>query len=196
MPYHHGNLRAALVDAAVELAEKEGPDAVVLREVSRHVGVSHNAAYRHFADREELLRAVSARALTEFSRLMALRIGAVPGRGKRAAKLRYEASGRAYVEFALTRPGLFRCCCAFAMGEVEPDDPDVVHGYLQLSQRLDELVEVGLVSPERRQGGEIASWSAVHGFALLVTDGPLQYASATERELGLDAVIRVVGDGI
>ncbi len=196
MPYHHGNLRAALVDAAVELAEKEGPDAVVLREVSRQVGVSHNAAYRHFADREELLRAVAARALTEFGQLMARRIGAVPGRGKRAALARFEASGRAYVEFATTRRGLFRCCGEFAIGDVDPDDPEVVHAYVQLSQRLDELVAVGLIPPERRQGGEIAAWSAVHGFSLLVIDGPLQHATAAVREQGLDAVLRVVADGI
>jgi AcrR family transcriptional regulator len=196
VPYHHGNLRAALVDAAVELADKEGPDAVVLREVSRRVGVSHNAAYRHVADREELLRAVSARALTEFGRLMALRIGAVPGRGKKAARARFEACGRAYVEFAVTHPGLFRCCGEFPLGDVNPDDPDVTHAYVQLSQRLDELVAVGTVTPERRQGGEIAAWSAVHGYALLVTEGPLQLATAAVREQGLDALIRVVGDGI
>src|SRR3954467_4821962 len=54
-PYHHGNLRAALVAEGAELARARGPEGVVLREVARRTGVSHNAAYRHFADREELL---------------------------------------------------------------------------------------------------------------------------------------------
>jgi AcrR family transcriptional regulator len=53
--YHHGNLRPALVETAVELARATGPEGVVLREVARQTGVSHNAAYRHFADRDELL---------------------------------------------------------------------------------------------------------------------------------------------
>ena len=60
-PYHHGNLRETLVAAGVELARTGGPDAVVLRAVSRQAGVSHNAAYRHFADHDELLAAVAAR---------------------------------------------------------------------------------------------------------------------------------------
>ncbi len=196
MPYHHGNLREALLEAAVALAVESGPDAVVLREVSRRVGVSHNAAYRHFADRDALLRAVTSRALSEFSRIMTRRIAAVPGRGKRAAMARLEASGRGYIEFAETMPNLFRCCLLFPLGEIEPDEPGLVHAYLQLSQRLDELVAVGTLTPARRRGGEIAAWSAVHGFAVLALDGPLRYASAADRAEGLDALMRTVREGI
>ena len=61
-PYHHGNLRETLIDAGTELARTGGPTAVVLRAVSREANVSHNAAYRHFADHEDLLAAVSANA--------------------------------------------------------------------------------------------------------------------------------------
>jgi AcrR family transcriptional regulator len=68
--YHHGNLRAALIDAGVELARAGGPDAVVVREASRRVGVSHNAAYRHFPDRDALLKAVAERSMSELARLM------------------------------------------------------------------------------------------------------------------------------
>src|SRR5436305_9833089 len=68
--YHHGNLRAALIDAGVELAQAGGPDAVVVREASRRVGVSHNAAYRHFPDRDTLVRAVAERSMGELAGLM------------------------------------------------------------------------------------------------------------------------------
>ena len=197
MPYHHGNLREALIDAAADLVAEQGSDAVVLREVSRRVGVSHNAAYRHFADRDELLDAVSGRAMSRFGELMARRIGeAAPGRrGKAAAEARLKASGRAYVEFATTNPGLFRLICRHALGELQPDN-GVTHGYTQLSQRLDELVEVKVITPKRRENAEIAAWSAVHGYAMLVLDGPLAHVSEAERVAGLEAVLRVVREGL
>ncbi len=68
--YHHGNLRASLVEAAVGLASELGPEGLVLREVARRVGVSHNAAYRHFADRDELIAEVARHGLDELVRSM------------------------------------------------------------------------------------------------------------------------------
>jgi AcrR family transcriptional regulator len=196
MPYHHGNLREALIAAATQLAAAHGPEAVVLREAARQVGVSHNAAYRHFADRDALLQAVSTRAMTEFGQLMADRIAAAAtGQGKDAAWARLEASGRAYVEFAITRPGLFRMACARSLGDVNPDT-GVNHPYVQLSERLDELVATEAITPARREHAEIAAWSAVHGFATLVLDGPLRAASPADREQGLDEVLRVVREGV
>lgn len=219
MPYHHGNLRAALIDAALGLAAENGPDAVVLREAARLVGVSHNAAYRHFSDRDALLSAVGMRALAEFGALMARRIAeAAPGESDGPAALaRFEASGRAYVEFAVTRPGLFRMVCGWSLDQAPQDAaaptglapvgaeavtvdgaPEGVdyHPYVQLSQRLDELVQVGLITPERRENAEIGAWSAVHGYATLLLDGPLRHASPAEREQGMSMVIRMVREGI
>src|SRR3954453_7069142 len=76
-PYHHGNLRPALVDTAVELARSTGPDGVVLREVARRAGVSHNAAYRHFEDRAALLSEVADRAMSALRQAMLPRTDAV-----------------------------------------------------------------------------------------------------------------------
>ena len=75
--YHHGNLRPALVEAAVELARVSGPDGVVLREVARQTGVSHNAAYRHFADRDELLAEVAALGMSRLADAMEERVATV-----------------------------------------------------------------------------------------------------------------------
>src|SRR5436309_11060601 len=72
--YHHGNLRAALVDAGVQLARTGGPNAVLLRAASREAGVSHNAAYRHFANQEALLAAVAKRCMQQLSLLMTQRL--------------------------------------------------------------------------------------------------------------------------
>ncbi|MEV7028092.1 helix-turn-helix domain-containing protein, partial [Kitasatospora sp. NPDC093558] len=68
--YHHGGLREALIEAGVALARTGGPDAVVLRAASRAAGVSHNAAYRHFADHEDLIAAVGERCMHQLGRLM------------------------------------------------------------------------------------------------------------------------------
>src|SRR3954452_10853144 len=80
--YHHGNLRAALVDAGVELARTGGPNAVVLRAASRQAGVSHNAVYRHFANQEDLLAAVARRCMNQVSLLMIERMSVVTTRDR------------------------------------------------------------------------------------------------------------------
>ena len=61
--YHHGDLRAALLQAAGEILEKEGLEALSLREAARRAGVSHNAPYRHFPDRDSLLAALVAQGV-------------------------------------------------------------------------------------------------------------------------------------
>src|SRR3954469_25329358 len=119
--YHHGNLRAALVDAGLELARTGGPSAVVLRAASRQAGVSHNAVYRHFANQEDLLAAVAQRCMSELSRLMIERMGAVTTRDRaRRAEGRLAATGGAYVGFARVEPGWFRT--AFSSARAHPTD--------------------------------------------------------------------------
>jgi AcrR family transcriptional regulator len=197
-PYHHGNLRETLVEAGVELARAGGPDAVVLRAVSRQAGVSHNAAYRHFADHDELLAAVAARCMAELAHLMAERTRAVRLREPvRRARARLEAIGRAYIDFAVSEPGWFRT--AFAAHPAGPGEQTVPPGhnpYALLSDRLDELVEVGALPPERRPGAEQAAWSMVHGLSGLLLDGPLRDLSPEEREDAIRIALTVVRRGL
>ena len=197
-PYHHGNLRETLVESGKELARAGGPDAVVLRAVSRQAGVSHNAAYRHFADHDDLLAAVAARCMAELALLMTTRTEAVRVREPvRRAQARLEAIGRAYVEFALTEPGWFRT--AFAGHGAEAATPRVAPDedpYALLSARLDEMVAVGALPPERRPGAEVAAWSTVHGLSTLLTSGPLRDLPETERESVLDVVLGVTARGL
>src|SRR4051812_1106153 len=106
--YHHGNLRAALIDTAVDQARAGGADAVVLRDAARRARVSHNAAYRHFADRDDLLAEVSARGMAELEGRMRERLADIPDDGVRTqASARLREAGRQYVHFALAEPGLF-----------------------------------------------------------------------------------------
>jgi AcrR family transcriptional regulator len=203
-PYHHGNLRPVLVDTAVELARTTGPDGVVLREVARRAGVSHNAAYRHFEDRAALLSAVSDCAMADLEEAMRTRIDAVtlPDPTARALE-RLRETGRAYVAFALREPGLF--AVAFTVSAhpsdptvpAEPPEPAEPTGpYGVLNAVLDELVACGAVTPERRAGADVACWAMVHGFADLSVHGPLHAIPAELREPLLEVVLDVVERGL
>jgi AcrR family transcriptional regulator len=202
-PYHHGRLRDALIDAALGLARAEGPDAVVLRAAAREVGVSHNAAYRHFADRDTLLRAVCERCMSHFARLIEARVAAVPQSGDPVGEAwdRLGATGRAYVEFATTEPGWFRTAFAVprGLGHLRPGEGAGDSGrnpYELLGDRLDALVAFGALPAERRAGAEVAAWSAVHGLATLLIDGPLRDLPDTDREQAIDKVLAVVAGGL
>lgn len=194
-PYHHGRLRESLVDAALELARTGGPGAVVLRAASRAAGVSHNAVYRHFADHEELLTAVAERCMAALAALMTRRVDAVPaGEPVDTAWARLEALGRAYVEFAVTEPGWFRT----AFTAAHPPVPGAAGAgpYELLGLRLDELVEVGAVPADRRPGAEVAAWSAVHGLASLLVEGPLRGLDPAGTEQATGTVLANVRRGL
>jgi AcrR family transcriptional regulator len=175
-----GAVRDGLVAAGLELARAGGPDAVVLREAARTVGVVPNAAYRHFADRDELLAAVCTGAMGELAARMAAGTGRVRGRygNAAAARRRLHAIGRAYLEFAREEPGLF--AAAFALPrphEYDVQDSGAVQPPMPLDQLravLDELAVAGVLSPRRRPGIEYAIWSTVHGLAVLTGQGPLR----------------------
>src|SRR6266705_4182559 len=175
-----GAVRDGLVAAGVELARSGGPDAVVLREATRMVGVVPNAAYRHFADRDELLAAVCTAALRELADRMAAGVARVRGKygDASAARRRLQAIGRAYLGFAREEPGLF--ATAFALPQQHaygaPNDGSgkdrtpLDH----LRTTLDELVDAGVLHRRRRDGIEYPIWSAVHGLAVLTGHGPLR----------------------
>lgn len=171
--YHHGDLRVALIDAGLELTRAGGPEALTIREATRRVGVSPNAAYRHFADREALLSAV---ATAIQSRMVARMQRSVRRRGS-AELLR--AVGVGYIKFALDEPGWF-AVAFFGAGQV--NETGSAPPYLALVEALDAMVEAGVLSPERRDGAEWPCWSAVHGFAELAMRGPLRGASRREVE--------------
>ena len=185
-----GAVRDGLVAAGLELARTGGPDAVVLREATRKVGVVPNAAYRHFADRDELLAAVCAAAMGELADRMAAGVARVRGQygDAVAAFLRLNAIGVAYLDFAHEEPGWF--ATAFALPEQHPygaaDDgtgPDR-SPLGQLRTVLDELVDADVLRSERRDGIEYPIWSAVHGLAVLAGSGPLRdVPEATRRHL-------------
>jgi AcrR family transcriptional regulator len=201
--YHHGNLRATLIEAALELAREGGPEAVVLREVSRRAGVSHNAAYRHFADRDALLQAVCERCMGALARLMEAGITAVDpaDRSLAAARERLRATGLAYIDFALSEPGWFRTAFSVPPGLGYLDDGEGVGesglGPLELlGAQLDGVLAAGGLAPERRPGAEFAAWAAVHGLAMLLLEGPLRSLPESERSSVITRLLDTIERGL
>ena len=190
-PYHHGDLRNALVVAATGLAAQDGPDGVVLREAARRIGVSPSAAYRHFPNREGLLAVVGSQARRALAARMIAAMDAAGGsREASAAIKRFRACGREYIRFALEDPGLF--AVAFRPSPPElfvPEDPSPYH---ILSGSLDELDRAGLLAVPRA-GVEEYAWVGVHGAAVLLGEGAID---TRERDRVIEGTLDMVAHGL
>lgn len=161
--YHHGDLRAALVEAGLRLvAERDA--APGLREVARAVGVSATAVYRHFPDKDALLAALAREGLDRLGAAQAAAAEAAGG-GARG----FAATGKAYVRFALANPALFRMIFACVPGAPRAN----------LTAQDDSATLLLRENAMRVAGGEgaaarvvaLRAWSLVHGLALLMLDG-------------------------
>ena len=203
-PYHHGDLRRALVAAATELAREGGPGAIVLREAARRVGVSPNAAYRHFDALPELVEAVAFEALGALARSMEAELAlcrptGVPGPD---AITRLGAVGRGYVHFALAEPGLFATAFSIGAGDgaEPPPEPRGVGasglgpGDL-LERSLDEMLAAGVLDAADRETAATNAWASVHGLSELLL-GPLAGQPGPEREALIEAVLDLVCRGL
>ncbi len=201
--YRHGDLRRALLEAGIELARAGGPDAVVLREATRRAGVVPNAAYRHFASRQELLLAVRSGAVAALAVAMESELAKVPRKlqGAEAARAGLRAVGAGYMGFARAETGLFR------MAFVAPEQIDITHeadkaGYSGLDPfqllcaALDRMVEAGVMPAERRPGAEFLAWASVHGMAMLMIDGPLRGITAAQAKGLGQRLLAMVEKGI
>jgi AcrR family transcriptional regulator len=196
-PRPRGAVRPALVEAGLALARAGGPDAVVLREVTRMVGVVPNTAYRHFGDRDELLAAVQDEAVRELAGRMADRMSKVRAgpHTPTGARLRFRAVGEAYLDFARTEPGLFET--AFAATDEHPpglgtDEPGP---FDHLQSALDNLVEAGILPPARRPDIEYPTWASVHGLAVLL-HGPLGSLSERDKAHLEEQVLEFIGAAV
>ncbi|CAM5217784.1 hypothetical protein CDEF62S_02927 [Castellaniella defragrans] len=204
--YRHGNLRAALVSAGVALAREGGPKAVVLREVTRRAGVVPNAAYRHFENHQALFEAVRAAALSQLANAIETEIEAVrsPDDPRQRARTVFRSVGLGYLRFARREPGLFRT--AFAARPFDVNEPphgnEPAHGasgldpFQLLGQALDGMVAAGLMRPEHRPGAEWMAWSAVHGMAFLVLNGPLRNQGEAECQALAQRLVAMVEQGL
>jgi AcrR family transcriptional regulator len=178
-PYHHGDLRRALIDAALSLVTEEQDWTFSLREVARRAGVSHSAPYNHFGEKQDLLVAVAGAGFERLRNRMAASVAGIA-----AADKALLASGRAYLENALENPALYRLMFGPALAKSKGGRPQAAHdaGNDARTVLVDIIVRgarsgVFAVAPDDPVDLEKAvffAWSLVHGLAMALLDGFLQ----------------------
>lgn len=189
-PYHHGDLRAALLRAAEAILDRDGPNALTLRAAAREAGVTHAAPAHHFGDLTGLLTALATEGFVRFrAHMLAEAAGTEP-------TARLAALGRGYVEFARASPGLFLLMFRSERldwsCEALTSAGDAAFGLL-LDADADGVARAA--PPDRgRLGAAMARWSLVHGLATLLLDGRLAAMSSKAGAASVETVIADVLD--
>ncbi|MEZ0169255.1 TetR/AcrR family transcriptional regulator [Microvirga sp. TS319] len=170
--YHHGDLRRALIAAGRELVARDGPAALSLREAARLAGVSHNAPYRHFENREALLAAMAAAGFAD------LRDALLRAAAEAPPERRLEELGKAYLSFALNHRADF----LLMFGSVLPigQHPELKETAASAFDALRQTVADPLRPAPGQEQRAIRAWALAHGLAHLVADGQLTLEAAIE----------------
>ena len=169
--YHHGNLREALLEQGLALLEETGSQDFSLRELARRVGVSANATYRHFANKEDLARAMAAEGIRRFAAAQQESWQRASG----SVSEKFLATGCAYVHFARQHPSLFRLMFGRFVAEHRSEEFAVASEQAFTALRLGVSAALGL-EPASEQATLAAynAWAVVHGFSYLILDGQLR----------------------
>ena len=179
--YHHGDLRAALLDAGLALVEEDGLEGLSLRGVARRAGVSHAAPYHHFSDKAALLSAIAARGFDALDRDIRERRAGAPAD-------RLQSAAVAYVGFAVEHPELFRLMFS---GSVSPEADPELHAAASRAY-------AHITGPLGDEAPAVAAWSLVHGLAMLLLDAQIGEGVPTRKaaEERARAVTRVLWEGL
>src|SRR5882757_8903601 len=181
--YHHDDLRDALVQAALGEAEQGGPEAISLKALAKELGVSQPAPYRHFADREALLAAVTAEAFRQFSATMREEISK-PSKRSKLSRL-----AQATLAFGLRRNGIYRLMFASRTMACAAKGSELHSTTLETFGLVIEAMEApafGLL----RERQALKIWASLHGVVMLAEQGLLtgEIANTSREELGEDIV--------
>ncbi len=195
--YHHGDLKQALRDAALELIRERGAESVSLREISQAAGVSHTAAYRHYADKQALLADLAEEAFRTLDRIHRRTIESTAG----GPADQLAACGRDYVRFAIDNPHLL----SLMFGNVIIDwhaHPSLVLAGQGLATTLETVVRAGQAAGVFRAGDPrelaLAAWSLVHGLSSLIVGRRVPHRGAPRGyvERGTETCIKLLMGGI
>jgi AcrR family transcriptional regulator len=178
--YHHGDLRRALVEAALELLLEGGTEALGMRELARRVGVSAAAPYRHFRDKQALIQAVAAAGFALFLEAIEAAKAGIPPEDQLGAM------AEAYVHFALRYPRLYKLMFSSELGKFE--DKDLRRAADAAYESL--AVTAAKEDPDAPGEAAISAWAFVHGLSMLLLDEQLLGVSASNAEPLIKALTR------
>ena len=192
--YHHGDLKAQLVEAVRQLVEEKGPDGFSVSEASRRAGVSTAAPYKHFRDKSEILKAVIIDGMERLEQHMVEAAEALP----QGSLARIDAIGQSYIDFARAEPGVFRL--VFGLAEDHDEDPDLMaRGQSCFEVILAEVAAYLGVQPDDPVVFQrtYMLWTFVHGHSFLVIDGKTaKKGQVVDEAAYLAAVSRGVLDSV
>ena len=176
--YHHGDLRDALVQAALQEAEHGGPEAISISALAKKLGVSQPAPYKHFTDRESLLAAVAAEAFRQFTATLRESIG------KPSKRSKLSRFAQATLDFGLRRNGIYRLMFASRIVACAPKGGELHSAAMETFGLLVETLEAPAVGFLREQHA-LRVWAALHGVVMLAEQGLLtgQAAHITREQL-------------
>jgi AcrR family transcriptional regulator len=176
-PYHHGDLRRALLDAALIILERDGEAGIQLRDLARAVNVSPGAPYRHFDSRSALLESLAVIGFQRFTRHMEDIAQSNPPHMATAI-------GRAYVQFALSNPGLFRLMFS---PQVRKDNRPGLR--MAADEAFKTLRHVTGSDTESHRIAALSAWARVHGLSVLLLDEQIGLRVGDDLEQLIDAVL-------
>ena len=173
-PYHHRDLRRALLDEALRTIQTHGVEHLTLRTVGERLGVSRSALYRHFADKQALLATVGTEGFRKLRQILA-------DAWERSARGRvgFESMAKAYVQFAVANPSHYRVMFGGFIESAAKDDHFIAEAKAAFQVLVDALVEQQSAGDIRRDDPVLMArflWALVHGTAMLVIDGQLPEA--------------------
>ncbi|WP_449393864.1 TetR/AcrR family transcriptional regulator [Devosia riboflavina] len=176
-PYHHGNLRQALLEAALIILEKEGEAGLGLRDLARAVGVSAAAPYRHFDSRAALLEALAVTGFQRFSAAMEAVASSDPADPM-------AAMGKTYVLFALSNANLFRLMFS---PQLKKDGRPGLR--MAADAAFDTLRHVVGGDMQTGRIEALAAWAKVHGLSILLLDGQIALRAGEDTEALIAEII-------
>jgi AcrR family transcriptional regulator len=167
--YHHGNLKHAIIDAGIEIIQKQGMKMLSLRNVSGKIGVSHSALYRHYKNKEELIVSLSLNGFQKLTQILDKAIMKFTGDPKAQLK----EMGRKYIQFAVNNPIYYRLMFGDYINN-KTEYPDLFKAYdacfIKLIEVIMQYTNEKNDNKDNHMITAISIWSLLHGYASLILD--------------------------